>query len=220
MSQSNITIVDYGVGNLQSLKKAFAFLGAEPLVTEDAEAIRCARALVLPGVGSFEAGMRGLKLRGLTDAVKEHAKKNKPLLGICLGAQLLLSRGHEFGVHEGLGVIEGEVVRFPSLADNEKVPQVGWNAFNCPEGVSWEGTIFDSFAKGEPDVYFVHSYILKPARREHIFGTTRYGGFEFCSAIRRGNVYGVQFHPEKSGKVGLHLLKNFVTLVVPSSHGD
>ncbi len=209
----SITIVDYGVGNLQSLKKAFAHVGADARVSEDAEEIRNAHAVVLPGVGSFEAGMRGLRLRGLIEAVKEFARSGKSLLGICLGAQLLLDRGHEFGVHEGLAVMEGEVVRFPPLSGNEKIPQVGWNAVRQPEGVSWKGTIFDSFANTEPDVYFVHSYILKPEKNEHILGATVYGGFKFASAIRRGRIFGTQFHPEKSGTAGLEIIKNFVTLV-------
>jgi len=210
----SVVIIDYGVGNLQSLKKAFTFLGVEPLVTEEADAVANAEAVVLPGVGSFEAGMRGLKLRGLCDAVKEHTAQNKPLLGICLGAQLLLSRGYEFGVREGLGIIEGEVVRFPPLADNEKIPQVGWNTVWQPKGVSWSRTIFDSFANAEPDVYFVHSYILKPAESERVLGMTSYGGIEFCSAVRKGNIFGTQFHPEKSGAAGLAILKNFIALAL------
>lgn len=209
---TNITIIDYGVGNLQSLKKAFNFLGVGPVITEDAAAIANADAVVLPGVGSFEAGMRGLKLRCLLDSVKEHAEKNKPLLGICLGAQLLLRCGYEFGMYKGLGIIEGEVIRFPPLVENEKVPHIGWNTVKQPPGVSWNDTIFNSF-ENEPDVYFVHSYLLHPGGREHMLGRTVYGGYDFCSAVRRGNVYGVQFHPEKSGKVGLEILRNFVTLI-------
>ena len=208
----SIVIVDYGVGNLQSLKKAFAHFGVEAKISEDANEIQKADALALPGVGSFEAGMRGLMARGLTSAVRTFTETGKPMLGICLGAQLLLSRGHEFGVHEGLDIIPGEVVRLPKLAGNEKIPQVGWNTVLRPSGVAWDGTIFDSLQK-EPEVYFVHSYILKPEKSEHILGTTVYGGHTFCSAIRKEQVYGVQFHPEKSGKAGLELIRNFVKLV-------
>lgn len=208
----SIIIIDYGVGNLQSLKKAFYHVNVDARISGDPTDIENADALALPGVGSFEAGMRGLALRGLTAAVKTFAKTGKPMLGICLGAQLLLSRGHEFGVHDGLDVIPGEVVRFPELSAREKIPQVGWNKVMRPSGVTWRGTIFDSFEK-EPDVYFVHSYVLKPENGEHILGTTIYGGFEFCSAIRSGRIFGTQFHPEKSGKAGLEIIKDFVTLV-------
>lgn len=208
----SVTIIDYGVGNLQSLKKAFARVGANAQVSEDAQEIEKADALVLPGVGAFASGMRGLALRGLLDAVKEFARSGKPMLGICLGAQLLLSEGHEFEVHEGLGIIPGTVVLFPPLSGDEKIPQVGWNTVCRPSGVSWNGTIFESFRK-ELEVYFVHSYILKPERSEHMLGTTRYGGLPFCSALRSGRIFGTQFHPEKSGEAGLQIMRDFVKLI-------
>lgn len=207
-----IVIIDYGIGNLQSLKKAFDFLGVEPAITEDAEEIRRADAVVLPGVGAFASGMRGLKVRGLAETVREFAESGRPLLGICLGAQILLSKGLEFGEHDGLGMIPGRVVRFPEFPDNEKIPHVGWNSVRCPAGADWSSGIFRSFP--EPfDAYFVHSYILQPERREHLLGVTTYGGMEFCSAVRSGNVYGTQFHPEKSGEAGLQIMKNFLDLV-------
>ena len=148
---SKIIIIDYGVGNLQSLKKAFKFFGVDAVVSEDANEILASDAIVLPGVGSFEAGMRGLKIRGLAEAVKAFAAKNKPVLGICLGAQLMLSEGHEFGVFEGLNIIPGKVVKFPELANGEKIPHVGWNKVKSPGGGVWN-----------KDFYFVHSYILDP----------------------------------------------------------
>ena len=207
-----IVIIDYGVGNLQSLKKAFNFLGAESVVPEDAAAIAAADALVLPGVGAFAAGIRGLQMRGLTGAVKAFAKSGKPMLGICLGAQILLERGYEFGEHKGLGIIPGMVVRFPKSAVKEKVPEVGWNRVEKPKGISWNGTIFNSLEK-ELIAYFVHSYIFESGKPENIFGNTTYGGYTFCSAIRSGNIYGTQFHPEKSGSAGLTILKNFLKIV-------
>lgn len=210
--RTELVIVDYGVGNLQSLKKAFASFGVEPLVSEDPEVIASAGRLVLPGVGSFEAGMRGLKLRGLLEVVKRHAAENKPLLGICLGAQLLFSRGFEFGEHEGLTIIKGSVIKFQELPEREKIPQVGWNSVFLPASVSWKDTIFDSLEK-KLTAYFVHSYIFKPEDKEDILGETVYGGLPFCSTVRKGNIYGTQFHPEKSGTVGLEILKNFVTLI-------
>ncbi len=207
---TKIAIIDYGVGNIYSLARAFKFFGVEALVTEDPKILEEADGVVLPGVGSFEAGMRGLELRGLIQTVKNVAEQNKPMLGICLGAQLMMTEGYEFGVFKGLDIIKGKVVHFPPLLDNEKVPQVGWNTLSSSSG-SFQGTILDSFDIKD-HVYFVHSYILEPALSENSFAMTSYGGHKFSSAIRKGNIYGVQFHPEKSGQVGLKLIKNFIDL--------
>lgn len=193
----SIVIVDYGVGNLWSLRKAFLHCGAAPVISEDASALQHADALVLPGVGSFEAGMRGLGVRGLVSAVKDFGQMGKPILGICLGAQLLLSRGYEFGAHEGLGLIGGEVVLLSPC--NEKIPHIGWNSVS-------EGT-------RKYDAYFVHSYILQPDNHADVFGVTEYGGRTFCSVMKRGSICGVQFHPEKSGPAGLQIIQQFISLV-------
>ncbi|MBI2020917.1 imidazole glycerol phosphate synthase subunit HisH [Candidatus Giovannonibacteria bacterium] len=206
-----ITIVDYGVGNLHSLKRAVNFLGAAAEISEDAEDILNADALILPGVGSFEAGMRGLRVRGLTKAIQKFAQGERPVLGICLGAQIMLSRGQEFGSHEGLNLISGEVVHFPKLENNEKIPHVGWNKIYPNTKTSWKNSILNSF-DAQMEMYFVHSYILKPEKDENILSLTRYGGYEFCSAVKKGNIYGCQFHPEKSGEAGLEILKNFVSI--------
>ncbi len=195
MNMKKIIIVDYGVGNLFSLKKAFEFCGIVPVISEEAEDIKTADALVLPGVGSFEAGMRGLKTRGLIAEVKKFAASGKSMLGICLGAQLLLSEGYEFGKWDGLGIIQGKVAPFPRLT--EKVPHIGWS--KVEEG------------KRSFDAYFLHSYILEPSNSKDVFGVTEYGGFRFCSEVKRGVVLGVQFHPEKSGKAGLELIGKFVS---------
>lgn len=192
-----IAIIDYGVGNLASLKKAFAHVGADARVSEDADEIKNANALILPGVGSFEAGMRGLRVRGLVSTVQEFASSGRPVLGICLGAQLLFSRGYEFGEWDGLDIIHGTVRPFPQIA--EKVPHIGWN--KVVEG------------KRSFNAYFLHSYILVPDNPEDVFGVTEYGGFRFCSEAKQGAVLGVQFHPEKSGKAGLALIRRFAATV-------
>lgn len=209
-----IAIVDYGVGNLYSLTRAFRFLGVEAIVTEDAKTLEQAEAVVLPGVGAFEAGMKGLEKRGLITVIKKIAASSKPMLGICLGAQLMMSEGHEFGVFKGLDIIKGKVVHFPNLANNEKVPHVGWNTISEPKKNIWSKTILESFTKNNKKnyLYFVHSYIFEPESKENILGLTTYGGHTFCSVIRQGNIYGCQFHPEKSGEAGLTIIKNFINI--------
>lgn len=207
-----IAIVDYGVGNLYSLIRAFKFLGVEAVITEDAKTLEQSGGIVLPGVGSFEAGMRGLEIRGLTETIKNIAKSNKPILGICLGAQIMLTEGHEFGVFKGLGIIPGKVVHFPLLADGEKVPHVGWNTISSRDEKLWQDTILNSFNKDD-QFYFVHSYILEPEHKDNILALTTYGGYTFCSVVKKENIYGCQFHPEKSGEVGLKLISNFIDLI-------
>ena len=206
-----VTIIDYGVGNLFGLKRALEFCGAEVVISEDAETIERAERIVLPGVGAFEAGMRGLATRGLIEPVQRVAARGTPMLGICLGAQILLGKGHEFGEHDGLGIIPGSVVQLEGVKTNEKIPHVGWNSVVAPESVAWEKTIFDALPHGF-NVYFTHSYVFVPAQKEHVFGLTTYGGETFVSSMRKGNVYGVQFHPERSSETGLHIIKNFVTI--------
>lgn len=192
-----IVIVDYGVGNLFSLKKAFEFCGITPVISEEADDVKTADALVLPGVGSFEAGMRGLQTRGLIPEVRRYPSSKKPMLGICLGAQLMLTKGHEFGERDGLGIIPGAVLPFPKIT--EKVPHIGWS--KVTEG------------KRSFNAYFLHSYILEPRNLEDVFGVTEYGGYRFCSSVKKGAVYGVQFHPEKSGEEGLAVISRFIESV-------
>lgn len=208
MKRKKIAIIDYGVGNLYSLLKAFKHFGADAFITESAEDILSSDAVVLPGVGAFKSGMEGLKIRGLIKTVRDYAKTEKPMLGICLGAQLILSKGYEFGESGGLNIIKGKVVKFPKL--KEKVPHIGWNEIYGNK--KWDKTILENIKKNS-DVYFVHSYILKPDKKEDILSLAKYGDYEFCSAIKRGNIYGCQFHPEKSGKLGLKIIENFINLI-------
>lgn len=212
MKKSRIVIIDYGVGNLYSLSRAFKNLNADIIISEDEEVIKKADGVILPGVGSFKAGMRGLEVRGLVKIVKEIASANKPILGICLGAQLLLSKGHEFGVVSGLDIIKGEVVKFPNLVKEEKIPHIGWNRISPPDKNAWANTILKSI-KEKDQVYFVHSYILKPVAKKNVLSITIYGDHKFCSSVRKGNVYGCQFHPEKSGPVGLKIIRDFISLL-------
>ncbi len=204
-----VAIIDYGVGNLFSLKKALDGFGHDIFITEEADKISSADAVILPGVGSFQAGIEGLKIRNLIKTVKNFASTGKPMLGICLGAQLMLSKGHEFGMFDGLDIIPGKVLKFPKLA--EKIPHIGWNEIYYPKKI-WAKTILDS-VKENSDVYFVHSYVLRPDKKNNILSFTKYGDYEFCSAIRRDNIYGCQFHPEKSGNVDLKIIKNFIKII-------
>lgn len=208
----DIVIVDYDVGNIHSARKAFLNFGKTTVLSNDPEVIEKACGVVLPGVGAFSAAMDGLKKYGLVDTIKKVAAENKPLLGICVGAQVFFSEGHEFGIHQGLGIIQGKVIRFNPSECREKIPQVGWNSIFPPNQISWGGTIFEHL-KQEDQLYFVHSYFFKPDSEDDILSMTNYGGFEFCSAVKKGNIYGCQFHPEKSGKVGLSIIQNFIKIV-------
>lgn len=206
-----ISIIDYGIGNLYSVTKAFRKFSDNAVITEEPEIIMSSDAIVLPGVGSFELGMKGIELRGLKNVIKEFADSGKPVLGICLGAQIMLTKGYEFGIFNGLDLISGEVVPFPKLIPGTKIPHIGWNGVYHHDN-SWDKTILKSIDKND-NVYFVHSFILEPSSKENILALAKYGGHEFCSVINKGNIYGCQFHPEKSGEVGLKIIKDFVKLI-------
>lgn len=209
--KKRVAIIDYGVGNLRSLIRAFEYLGTNAFVSENAKEIENSDAIVLPGDGTFKAGMDGLKLRNLIETVKNFANSGKPLLGICLGAQILLSEGLEFGKRNGLAIIPGIVNTFPS-ATKEKIPHIGWNKLLLPNGGSWRNSILSNVKKGST-VYFIHSYIMEPRKKENILAQTAYGEITFTCLIQKGNVYGCQFHPEKSGKIGLQIINNFISSV-------
>lgn len=210
MKKSKIAIVDYGVGNLRSLIRAFEHFGADVTITEEAREIYNADAIVLPGDGAFAAGMHGLKVRNLTQSVIDFAMANKSVLGICLGAQILLSEGFEFGHHQGLDLIAGRVIKFPKLS--EKIPQIGWNSLMADEEKIWGNSILKDIRPGS-NVYFIHSYIMVPKNKKEVVSNSEYGGFKFASVIAKGHIYGCQFHPEKSGQVGLAIIKNFLDQV-------
>ena len=201
-----IAIVDYGVGNLFSLRSSLAKLGLEAVVTADPEVLRKADRLILPGVGAFADAMAKLEATGLVPVLQEEAAK-KPLLGICLGMQLLFERSYEYGTHAGLGLIPGEVCPLePDLTDKSlKVPQIGWNALHIVR----EDPLFRYIQEGEY-VYYVHSYYAKSCAESTL--TVSEYSIPVTGAVRCGKVYGTQFHPEKSGDTGLRILKAFAEL--------
>ena len=199
-----IAIVDYGVGNLFSLASSFGFIGKEAVVSSDAEVLRRADRLILPGVGAFEDAARKLRQSGLDRVVIEEAKAGKPLLGICLGMQMLFEKSYEYGEHEGLGLIRGAVCPIRDVIPADlKVPHIGWNALHFGEQKS---PLFRYLKEGD-FVYFVHSFAGMHCE-ESVIATTEYGA-TLTAAVADGNVYGTQFHPEKSGEVGLQILRAF-----------
>ena len=201
-----IAIVDYGVGNLFSLKSSFAMIGAEAKVSADAAEIAGADKIILPGVGAFEDAARKLRNSGLADAVVGAAWAGTPLLGICLGMQLLFEKSYEFGEHEGLGLLRGKVVPMRGLIPAElKVPQIGWNALH----IQRRHPLLKNTEEGD-HVYFVHSYYAADCD-DSLLATTEYGA-ELTAAVAMDNVMGCQFHPEKSGEVGLDILRAFCEL--------
>ena len=212
-----MVIVDYGLSNLLSVQRAFVHCGAEVEITGSRSKILAADALVLPGVGAFKDGMQGLGDLCLVDALQAKAAAGTPLLGICLGMQMLLDESDEFGLHRGLGLIPGRVERIPAVDTNgaaQAVPQVGWNSLLPPaEKRGFDGTVLAGVVPGQ-QVYFVHSYEAKPAKESYRLANTVYGGRTVCAAVARGNVMGCQFHPEKSGEVGLRILKAFSEITV------
>ena len=198
-----IAIVDYGVGNLFSLKSSLAAIGAEVVVTSDPETLRAADKIILPGVGAFADAAEKLRKCGLAELLKELAAEGKPLLGICLGMQMLFEKSYEYGVHEGLGLIPGSVKPIRDVIPQDyKIPHIGWNGLIIKQ----RNPILKYVKEGDC-VYFVHSYYAAGCE-PYVIATAEYGP-ELTAAVARGNVYGCQFHPEKSGDVGLAILKAF-----------
>ena len=202
-----IAIVDYGVGNLFSLESSFAAIGAEVIVADDPAVIRAADKIILPGVGAFGDAAEKLRQSGLDKVIIEEASRGKPLMGICLGMQLLLERSYEYGCHEGLGLIKGSIRPIADVIPADlKIPHIGWNQLSFGES---KHPIFKYLNEGDC-VYFVHSYYGAKCE-ESVIATAEYGA-ELTAAVASGNVMGCQFHPEKSGNVGLSILKAFCEL--------
>lgn len=211
-------IVDYGLGNLFSIQRACEHVGMDVVVTPRKEEILGAEVVILPGVGAFGDAMATLQRLDLVEVLREVASSDKPLIGICLGIQLLMSESYEFGIHKGLGIIDGSVVRFENPQERGrilKVPQVQWNRIFQPddgrqEGDPWRDTPLAGLAEGQ-FMYFAHSFFVRPTDPSVILSVSRYGDVEFCSALRWRNVFACQFHPERSGSAGLQVYHNLAS---------
>lgn len=207
-----ISIVDYGVGNLLSVSRAFEKCGAECEFVDTPEKVDRAEKLVLPGVGAFAPGIEGLRRQGLVEPLRAYARSGRPFLGICLGMQLLMEVSEEFGMHEGLALIPGRVKAIEPTAEDgtpHKIPHIGWNHLRRPSSVSsWKGSLLADVDEGSY-AYFVHSYTVEPSDDRYRLSDCYYDGRLISASVRLDNVYGCQFHPEKSGDVGLRVIQRF-----------
>jgi glutamine amidotransferase len=215
MSTPEVAVIDYGMGNLLSVRRSMEHCGAVVSVTADPDVILSAPKVILPGVGAFADGMAALRRNGLDAVVREVAARGIPLLGICLGMQMLLDESDEFGITSGIGLIPGRVVPVPlnsTEGNPQKIPHIGWNGLvlaQCRK--SWDGTLLQEVKSGQA-VYFVHSFMANPSSPSHRIADCLYGGVSISAAIGRENIFGCQFHPEKSGEVGLTVLRRFLSL--------
>lgn len=213
MFGNEVVVIDYGMGNLPSVKRGFEHIGARVLVSADPKHILAAQRVVLPGVGAFPDAMEELVNRKLVEVIREVAAKGTPLLGICLGMQLFLEVSQEYATTAGIGLISGQVVHIPQKdfwGRSQKIPHIGWNGLQLSRaGVSWDATPL-RFIRPDESVYFVHSFMVEPLFIQDSVADCYYGGRRISSVIGRGNVWGCQFHPEKSGEVGLRVLRGFM----------
>jgi len=219
LSGFEVAVIDYGVGNLLSVQRALEHCGARVTVTGNHEALLASPRVILPGVGAFGNGMMELRRQGLDDIALEIAARGVPLLGICLGMQMLLDVSEEFGVCAGLGLIPGKVVPVPpvtSLGLPQKIPHIGWNTLQVSATRQAGAARLLRDVKPSEAIYFVHSFMAEPTDRDHRIADCLYGGVQISAVIGRGNVYGCQFHPEKSGLVGLKILRAFLAGTKPA----
>lgn len=210
-----VIIVDYGAGNLNSIARAFEAAGGQPVITSDAQAIRDAEYLLLPGVGAFAHCARKLTEAGLCDVVKRRAEVERPFLGICVGMQLLFDYSVEFERQDGLGILSGAVEPIEARSADgrvRKVPHIGWSPLEVSEArSSWHGTVLKNAEPGRTAMYFVHSFNCQPSDDTVRLADADYNGYKVCAVVQRGHVLGFQSHPEKSGEVGIAMLRNFLT---------
>jgi glutamine amidotransferase len=214
MNNADVVVIDYGMGNMLSVQRGIEHCGASVSITDNHEEIRSASRVILPGVGAFDHAMKALKDQGLIEVIHEVAQKGTPLLGICLGMQLLLDESEEFGITKGLGLIPGRVVSIPYRTvsgEPHKIPHIGWNELIPTDSkVNWDKSILRNIGSNK-SVYFVHSFMVMPEKKSNRIANCVYGGHEVVAMIARDNITGCQFHPEKSGEVGLNILRNFVS---------
>ena len=212
---AKVAIVDYGVGNLLSVSRAIRFNGHDAYFVETPEQIEKAGIVVLPGVGAFSDAMGKLRNQELDIGIIKHAKAGKPLLGICLGMQMLFDTSEEFGSNKGLSLVPGKVKEIPRMTADGKqrliIPHIGWQALEAPSNMPWTSKILNGIAPATP-MYFVHSYVASPTHSEHCVAVCNYGGHALTSVVEVDNIIGCQFHPEKSAEKGLKLLDNLASI--------
>ena len=215
MNKSEVVIIDYGIGNILSVQQGFEEIGVNVIVTSNTQVIEMAKYLVLPGVGAFRKAMQALHNLKLVDAIVKAANQGVPLLGICLGMQLLLDESDEFGLTDGLGLIPGRIEKFPTGKNSHnpiKVPQINWHELvPSISKTSWKNSLLKNQRPNDA-VYFVHSFVAKPLNNNHVLADYICSGNRISAVIVKDNIIGCQFHPEKSGKVGLDILQNFMLL--------
>lgn len=212
---NKVVIIDYGIGNIFSVNQAFKKIGVETLVTSNTQTIEEAHHLVLPGVGAFHKGMKALQDLELNKAIIKTANRGVPLIGICLGMQMLLDESDEFEVTKGLGLISGRVEKFPEVKEKDdyiKIPQVNWHEIiPGTSSISWKNSLLKEHMS-EDSLYFVHSFVARPSNEHHILANYNCYGIQIPALIKKDNIIGCQFHPEKSGEAGLKILKNFMSM--------
>lgn len=216
MRQKPVTLVDYGMANLLNVARAFEHCGAAVHVVEKPEDVLAAERLVVPGVGAFRDCLEEMRRRGFDDALCRYVDSGRPMLGICVGMQALFEVSEEFGEHPGLGILPGRVRAIPMRAADgtgQRVPHIGWNHLSEPEtGRVWSGTLLEPFLGQRPAVYFVHSFEVHPVNPTDRLADCLYGGHLLCAAVQRGNLMATQFHPERSGEIGLTILRRFLDI--------
>jgi glutamine amidotransferase len=214
MSKKKIVIIDYGHGNLYSINQACVHVGYNPIISARLEDIISADSLILPGVGAFKVAMQELEGQKFIDPIKEFVKKGNYLMGVCLGMQLLFEQSEEFGIHSGLGLIEGKVAKFPNMNENLKirVPHIGWNKLFLKDSAEiWKNSPLMEISEND-FMYFIHSYYVSQIDNKYVLSNSNYQNIKFCSSVIKDNIFGFQFHPEKSSNKGLTIYKNFLKL--------
>lgn len=212
MCEPDVIIIDYGMGNLLSVKRALEHIGACAIISADAGRIAKAKRIILPGVGAFPDAMTELTLRGLSSTIQDLAKNGTPILGICLGMQVLFETSVEYGNTQGLSILPGEIIPIPAVAENgiiNKIPHIGWNALRPFNEWRWKKSLLAEIEAGE-SVYFAHSYMLSLVNSEYRIADCDYGGISIPAFISQNNIFACQFHPEKSGRIGIRILQKFM----------